>query len=133
MNGRISADHQDFQKLAYEGFLARCAGIGENGKKTREVAHPLKLRRAYETNGLPFTNFTYDFTGILDYIFYTSDSLSLLGELGPIGADYLKRNKIIGFPHPHFPSDHLSLLVEFEFIQPTRNGPTSHHSIGYPR
>jgi hypothetical protein len=43
-------------------------------------------------------------------------TLGLLGQLDP---EWLKQNKIVGFPHPHVPSDHLPLIVELElFIQP---------------
>ena len=128
-NSKISIDHPDFQDLAYAGFLTKYAG-NENGKKTNELNHLHQLNQAYAENELSFTNFTYHFTGTLDYIFYTSDSLLQLGELGATPHEYFKKNKIIGFPHPHFPSDHLPLLVEFEFFNTTsqpsrRNGPMS--------
>lgn len=116
--GKIPVSHPDFQKLQYAGFLAKCT---EKEKKGVEmVTHPFKLSRVLKENELPFTNFTYDFTGVLDYIFYTKEELIPLGELGPIDSDYLKKNKIIGFPHPHFPSDHICLVVEFDCKLPSR-------------
>ncbi len=128
---KISVDHPDFQRLSYEGFLSKYAGI-ENGRKTNELCHFYDLKRAYAEDELKFTNFTYHFTGMLDYIFYTSDLLGLLGQLGPIPEEYFKKNKIIGFPHPHFPSDHLPLLVEFQFLDTlsAKNGPTQ---AAFPR
>lgn len=114
--GKISVNHPDFQKLQYGGFFSRICDQ-ENGKKqVSEVSHPFTMKRAGED--LPFTNFTYDFTGVLDYIFYTTEMMTPLGELGPIDDDYLRKNKIIGFPHPHFPADHIPLVVEFEFVNP---------------
>ena len=42
-----------------------------------------------------------------------------IGLLGPLDPEWMKTNKIIGFPHPHVPSDHLPLIVELElFPQP---------------
>ena len=115
-NGKIPVLHSDFQKLQYGGFLNK---LSEKEKKGDEVVtHPFKLCRVAKENELPFTNFTYDFCGVLDYIFYTKDEFVPLGELGPVDYEYLKKNKVIGFPHPHFPSDHICLVVEFDFHIP---------------
>jgi hypothetical protein len=67
-----------------------------------------------------FSSFSrYDFKGVIDYIFYSRNSMRTLGLLGQIDPDWIKTNKILGFPHPHVPSDHLPLIVELElFIQP---------------
>ena len=116
--GKIPVNHPDFQKLKYAGFLSKHT---DKEKKNGEmVTHPFKLSRVAKENSLPFTNFTYDFKGVLDYIFYTKEELVTLGELGPVDVDYLKKNKVIGFPHPHFPSDHICLVVEFDFKLPSR-------------
>ena len=53
-----------------------------------------------------------------------------LGVLASVSEDYIKENKIIGWPHPHFPSDHQSLLVEFETVAGAPGytfGPGSNH------
>jgi len=132
--GRISVNHPDFQKLAYSGFFSRHMEK-ENGKKATELTHPFKIKRAGEENTLPFTNFTYEFTGILDYIFYSHEMMLPLGELGRVDQDYLAKNKVIGFPHPHFPSDHIPLVVEFEYTNTNlAKPPTSASPVtGYPR
>lgn len=117
-NGRIPLNHPDFQKLKYHGFLSK--HLDKEKKGGEMVTHPFKLSRSSKENKLPFTNYTYHFTGILDYIFYTKEELVMLGELGPVDGEYLKKNKVIGFPHPHFPSDHISLVVEFDFKLPAR-------------
>jgi hypothetical protein len=36
--------------------------------------------------------------------------------------DWIKSNKIVGFPHPHVPSDHLPLMVELEITYGNQNG-----------
>lgn len=121
-NGVVPIAHPDFQKLQYKGFFKSCFETSttthKNGKNTSsesDIVHPFKLKRIDEDNLLPFTNYTYTFTGVLDYIFYTRQSMRPLGELGVIDEDYLRKNKVIGFPHPHFPSDHIPLVVEFEY------------------
>lgn len=58
--------------------------------------------------------FRSDFRGIIDYVFYAKQSMRVLGVLGPLDPEWLQSNKIVGCPHPHIPSDHFSLLVEFE-------------------
>jgi len=128
-NGKIMSDHPDLEKMAYTSFFNRCNENGKNGKtkskltdsdkngKTPiEICHPFKLERMDANNELGFTNFTAQFTGVLDYVFYTKHTLSPLGELGAIDESYLQKNKVIGFPHPHFPSDHIPLVTEFEYL-----------------
>ena len=61
-----------------------------------------------------FLVFRFDFKGIIDYVFYSSQLLRVLGVLGPMDPNWLKANKIVGCPQPNVPSDHFPLLVEFE-------------------
>jgi len=71
---------------------------------------------------MPFTNYTFEFKGIIDYIFYAKNTMTPLGLLGPISAEWLTQNKVIGCPHPHVYSDHFALLVELEMV-PTLTTP----------
>ena len=77
-----------------------------------EFTHTFNMSSAYSSQLMPFTNYTFEFKGIIDYIFYPKLTMKPLGILGPISEDWLKEGKIIGCPHPHIPSDHFSLLVE---------------------
>ena len=71
--------------------------------------HDLKLRSCY--NGeLPYTNYTADFKGIIDYIFYSTDGMAPIKVLGPHPDDVM--SSFDGCPNPHFPSDHLPLFAE---------------------
>ncbi|XP_035668865.1 CCR4-NOT transcription complex subunit 6-like isoform X1 [Branchiostoma floridae] len=112
--GRISTSHLDFKELAYSECLGNfsCAD-----HKPSEVTHSFKLKQAYESDILPHTNYTFDFKGVIDYIFH-SELLTCLGVLGPYDPHYFSENKIIGCPHPHIPSDHIPLLSEFELQLP---------------
>lgn len=40
-----------------------------------------------------------------------SESLHCSGVLGPISTRWLDEQRIVGFPHPHVPSDHVPLLA----------------------
>ena len=52
---------------------------------------------------ISFTNFTPGFQGALDYIWYSSATLSVCTLLGEIDQHYL--GKAVGFPNAHFPSE----------------------------
>ncbi|GMG28372.1 unnamed protein product [Ambrosiozyma monospora] len=76
--------------------------------------HPFHLKSACDAvNELPFTNFTPTFTQVIDYIWYSTPTLTVRGLLGEVDKEYAK--KVIGFPNPDFASDHLSLISRFEF------------------
>jgi CCR4-NOT transcription complex subunit 6 len=103
-HGSVRPDHTDLSSFQYGNF-------------TRDgIQHPFSLRSSYASlNGtpeaLPFTNYTPGFTGVIDYIWYSTNALEVTALLGPVDAEYMKR--VPGFPNYHFPSDHLSLLAEF--------------------
>ncbi|KAI9932876.1 hypothetical protein ASPWEDRAFT_145141 [Aspergillus wentii DTO 134E9] len=99
-NGRLTEAHPDLEKRLY-GNLSR---VG--------MTHPFKLRSAYGNIGeLSFTNYTPDFCDILDYVWYSSNTLHVSALLGEVDKEYLKR--VPGFPNFHFPSDHVALFAEF--------------------
>lgn len=54
------------------------------------------------------------FQGVIDYIYHTTPHLKTLGILGGIDQEWVRH--CAGFPNPVIPSDHLSLLSEFELI-----------------
>uniref|UniRef100_A0A023F4L8 poly(A)-specific ribonuclease n=1 Tax=Triatoma infestans TaxID=30076 RepID=A0A023F4L8_TRIIF len=111
-SGRVLSDHQDFKDLPYKSVLQKISGC----EKPNEFTHSFKLASAYSEDIMPYTNYTFHFKGIIDYIFYSKQSMTPLGLLGPLAADWLKDNKVIGCPHPHIPSDHFPLLVELEMM-----------------
>ena len=71
---------------------------------------------------LQFYFHRYEFKDIIDYVFYTGQ-MNPLGVLGSMDKEWFKANKVVGCPHPHVPSDHFSLLVEFELpsAEPQQN------------
>ncbi|KAI0525529.1 glucose-repressible alcohol dehydrogenase transcriptional effector [Xylaria bambusicola] len=104
--GRIPPDHADLRGHSYGNF-------------TRDgIEHPFSLRNSYAhlmgtPDELTFTNYTPSFSGVLDYIWYSTNTLDVVELLGPPDAEYLKR--VPGFPNHHFPADHIHLMGEFVF------------------
>ncbi|XP_015908821.1 CCR4-NOT transcription complex subunit 6-like isoform X5 [Parasteatoda tepidariorum] len=113
-SGRVQTDHCDFKEYVYKDCLSKLG----NSAKANEFAHPFKISRAYEDGIMPFTNYSYDFKGVIDYVFYSKLHMSVLGVLGPIDSNWLEENGIHGCPHPHVPSDHFPIVVELQ-LNPT--------------
>lgn len=99
--GRVEG-HKDMEGRAY-------------GKFTDEgMHHGFTLKSGYSNIGeLAFTNYTPNFVDVIDYVWYSSNALSVRGLLGGIDSEYTKN--MVGFPSVHYPSDHISLLAEFSF------------------
>ena len=116
---KLEAEHQDLLGYNYDYFT-----------KTG-MEHPFTLKSAYgETKEtirqmLQFTNYTPGFTDVLDYIWYSSNTLRVTGLLGKVDEDYL--SKVPGFPNIHFPSDHLALVAEFVVPQRKTKEPVERH------
>lgn len=102
--GDVPGDHEDCKEYNYgvyskEGFH-----------------HDLKLNSSFALiNEPPFTNYNGDFIGVLDYIWFTPQSLRVLGVLEPIGMDEIRAQKS-PLPNAHFPSDHICTVAEFEVL-----------------
>ncbi|KAF9264170.1 Endonuclease/exonuclease/phosphatase [Marasmius fiardii PR-910] len=106
--GMVPRDHPDFKRFQYGWFT-------KHGMR-----HNLGLRSAYarrdgqsnEEEELPWTNYTAHFKGVLDYIWYSKDTLESNTILGKIEERYLEAERITGFPHIYFPSDHIPIMTE---------------------
>ncbi|KAJ4290894.1 Glucose-repressible alcohol dehydrogenase transcriptional effector [Kalmusia sp. IMI 367209] len=100
VQGSISNQHEDLGNRKYGNF-------------TRDgISHPFSLKSSYSAIGeLNFTNYTPTFSGVLDYIWYSTNTLQVVGLLGDIDQEYLKR--VPGFPNYHFPSDHVALFARY--------------------
>jgi CCR4-NOT transcription complex subunit 6 len=80
------------------------------------ITHRLPLTSSYgEVSGEPkYTNYTGDFVGVLDYVFYTTTQLKAVGVLKVDDEQYLR--EYTALPSPRYPSDHIPLLAEFEWL-----------------
>lgn len=102
--GRVAPTHSDFGNHQYGTF-------------TRDgVEHPFSMRSAYvHLNGTPdelsFTNYVPNFAEVIDYIWYSTNTLEVVELLGPPDKNHLKR--VPGFPNYHFPADHIQIAAEF--------------------
>ncbi|CAO3591259.1 unnamed protein product [Absidia cylindrospora] len=106
--GILQHDHNEFRKCQYGTYT------------TSGLEHNLALKSGYSPIGeLDFTNYTPDYKGALDYIFYTTKTLDPVSLLGPLDSDYM--SKVVGLPNPHFPSDHIPVVTEFKFKRQTEN------------
>lgn len=107
-----------------------------------------KLSKPSSQAQLPILShhFRFDFKGVIDYVFYSKNHMTVLGLLGPLDSEWyglhlanfvakfiltivydrLRENKVAGCPHQYIPSDHFPLLVEFEMTPPS----LSHMSNG---
>jgi CCR4-NOT transcription complex subunit 6 len=109
-NGRVPANHGDFKDLGYEDSLRKLSHSDDKEHYT----NGFRLEGAYPNDVMPYTNYTFEFKGIIDYIFLSKDFMRTLGVLGPMDTEWFREHKVLGCPHPHIPSDHLPLLVEIE-------------------
>ena len=71
----FSTEHSEFHGLKYHGFLKKAKGecLGnKNGSK--HFKHGFKLKSCYSDENLvdlKYTNYTYDYKGILDHILHS--------------------------------------------------------------
>lgn len=61
----------------------------------------------------PYTNFTEEFQGCLDYIFYSKNSLEVT-DVVPMPS-HEKVIAQIGLPSEYFPSDHIALVCTLKW------------------
>ncbi|CAO3651164.1 unnamed protein product [Mucor hiemalis] len=103
----VEHTHSDFGSYSYGNF-------------TKEgLSHSLSLKSTYSPVGeLDITNYTPGYKGTLDYIWYTNNTMDVMSLLGGISQEYL--DKVVGFPNPHFPSDHIPLMAEVKLKSPRR-------------
>ncbi|KAM8865080.1 CCR4-NOT transcription complex subunit 6-like isoform 2-T2 [Synchiropus picturatus] len=113
-NGGVADNHKDFKELRYSECLTNFSCNGKNRPPDGSITHSFQLKSAYHSSLMPYTNYTYDFKGVIDYIFFSKTRMSVLGLLGPLDHQWLLDNNITGCPHPHIPSDHFSLLAQLE-------------------
>lgn len=102
--GHVAPEHAELANHQYGNF-------------TRDgIEHPFSLRDAYAhtkntADQMTFTNYTPSFTDVIDYIWYSTNSLEVVSVLGPPNMEYLSR--IPAFPYWHYPADHIQIMSEF--------------------
>jgi len=98
----VLGDHQDLGQYDYGHY-------SKHGLK-----HSMELQSSYHTvcgQEPPFTNYTGDFIGVLDYIWYTEDSLSAEQVIQTFSEEVvLSHNGAL--PNPYVCSDHVYLCAD---------------------
>ncbi|KKA26333.1 hypothetical protein TD95_003524, partial [Thielaviopsis punctulata] len=102
--GRVDPDHEEICKYQYGSFTR----VG--------IEHPFSLRDSYtHLKGTPdqlaFTNYTPGFADVIDYLWYSTNTLEVVELLGAPDKAVLQR--IPAFPTYHFPADHIQIMAEF--------------------
>merc|ERR1711967_126002 len=103
-SGSVRSDHEDLK-------VDPC-----NLLKRLNFGHNLTIGTAYETcNGreADYTNYTEDFKGTLDYIWYTTESLVVLAISQVDEESQLTQETAL--PSSTRPSDHVSLVATFMY------------------
>ncbi|XP_022672627.1 CCR4-NOT transcription complex subunit 6-like isoform X2 [Varroa jacobsoni] len=117
-NGRIACDHPDFKELnSYRSCLKKMTVDSNSQLGANSYTHPFQLEQGYTENDMPYTNYTYDFQGMIDYIFFTKKQITVAGILGPLDPEWLAENKVIGCPHQEIPSDHIPLVAQLQLFK----------------
>lgn len=102
-NGTVASTHPDFMSHVYGNYTSE------------GLRHRFGLKSAYASIGeMPMTNYTPSFSGVIDYIWYSTNNLSVTSLLGEVDKTYL--SKVVGFPNVHFPSEyvcHTSIFLCF--------------------
>lgn len=111
MSGKLGPYSDEFNPFNYNPFAI-------NGYE-----HSLNLKDCYkrESKGmneneiddnLTLTNYTANFSGVIDYIFH-NEAIECLSVLSGIDESYIK--SVIGFPTIHLPSDHILIAGKFNY------------------
>jgi len=91
--------------------------LSSNGPKLpyMKPSHKLSLESAYQTvlGRELITNYTLEFKGTLDYIWYSKNYLEPLSVFDGLPLDGLTKGN--GFPNSKHPSDHIPLVCRFKF------------------
>jgi len=115
-SGSVPEDHEDLTPPV--GTPNTVAPTSLSTVFPNGIHHNLSLRSAYAMiDELDFTNWTPQFKGVIDYIFYDTKSLQIVGLLGNVDKDYCSRH--VGFPNWHHPSDHIPLLAQVKITDDT--------------
>ena len=77
----------------------------------QNTTHAFGLRSAFGSD-FGFTNYTHQFKGTIDYIWFTARSLCCEAVLAAVAPEHVA---YAGCPNPHFPSDHIPIAARLSF------------------
>ncbi|KAL0488179.1 CCR4-NOT transcription complex subunit 6 [Acrasis kona] len=116
-NGFIDSKSNNYGSLldVYSGLFAS----SDVTMKYMESKHGIQsIKCAYDdksTFTLPFTTRVHEkFEGVIDYIWYSSDSLTPVALLNDLTPEEIQ-NKELSLPNENHPSDHVPIMAEFQY------------------
>ncbi|XP_057331515.1 CCR4-NOT transcription complex subunit 6-like-B [Microplitis mediator] len=113
VSGQIAANHPDFRNLNYRAAVNKIFG---NPESTDAIRNNLNLLSACKEDAMVFTNFTYYFQAVIDFIFYRSSNIIPIGFYGMMDIQWFIDNRIVGCPNRYIPSDHLPVIAAFKIV-----------------
>ena len=63
--GRVSTEHNEFKHIGYKDCLLKMLS---HSKNDQEFTHTFNMASAYSPELMPYTNYTFDFKGIIERI-----------------------------------------------------------------
>uniref|UniRef100_A0AC35U3M6 Poly(A)-specific ribonuclease n=1 Tax=Rhabditophanes sp. KR3021 TaxID=114890 RepID=A0AC35U3M6_9BILA len=112
-NGKISRMHEDLKTFATSQMSPQLDSFSAKPIDPRCFYHLLNLANTFNDMQFPWTNYTADFKGNIDYIFATPNSLLRYAMVEAPDIDWVNSYGVVGFPHPHIPSDHIPIMASF--------------------
>lgn len=106
-------DYVDYLRISELKNLSILIFIADAEEAVKGVSleQPFDIKSAF--NCPKYTNFTVGFAACLDYIFYQTNNLQMLQAV-PLPSEEELRS-LTAIPSIVFPSDHLSLVADFEW------------------
>jgi CCR4-NOT transcription complex subunit 6 len=105
-------------KLAHRLPLASAYATVAAASDMDQAAQRQRRRLDPLTGEPTFTNITRDFKGTLDYVLYSRDSLVPCAALELPDESEVRSRGIPGLPNDLWSSDHVALMVEFQYRAP---------------
>lgn len=115
VDGMVDPSHNDLQHFLTLPATYRGGRPPNVLPDPRDISHRLNLASAYHValgTEPPYTNFTLNFQGTLDYILFDPNSLRCLAVAQIPGRDEIRATGQ-ALPNAQYPSDHLMLLADF--------------------
>lgn len=112
----VSRGHPDLQPRAAAGYGGAPVQVLPDA---RQIAHRMPLASAYATilgSEPEFTNYTMNFRGTLDYIWFDQSALRCAAVAPVPPVEQLTRAGT-ALPNAQYPSDHTILIADFIFLQ----------------
>ncbi|TPX58647.1 hypothetical protein SpCBS45565_g07931 [Spizellomyces sp. 'palustris'] len=107
VNGSVNVGSKDF------GWVDKDYGTFSRPAASPVLANTFILQPAYPRALLPYTNKTPTFSGTIDHILFSPDSLYVHDTLGPVPGKYM--DSLQGLPCKGFSSDHVLLCAVLGF------------------